>query len=58
MEPSIHGHELSPGDELGHDTTPNCCGSEMTATKRGTYRCDNCDTVLEVNSLGLVSDIR
>ncbi|GGU52399.1 hypothetical protein [Streptomyces lavendofoliae] len=58
MEPSIHGHELSPGDELGHDTAPTCCGGEMDPTNSTTYRCGHCGTVLEVNGLGLVSDIR
>jgi hypothetical protein len=57
MEPSIHGHELSPGDELGHDTAPDCCDSEMTANG-STYTCGHCGTVLTVNALGLVSDIR
>ena len=57
-EPSIHGYELSPGDELGQDVTPDCCGSEMTATRLSSYRCGECGTVLEIDSLGLVFDIR
>lgn len=58
MEPSLHGLELSIGDELGHDTAPNCCGGEMTDASRGTYKCGSCGTTLAVNSLGLVLDIR
>lgn len=54
--PTIHGHELSPGDELGTDATPDCCDDEMTPDGRN-FTCGNCWTVLTVNSLGLVSDI-
>lgn len=55
--PSIHGHELSPGDELGTDAVPECCDDDMTADGR-TYTCGTCGTVLEVSADGLVFDIR
>lgn len=57
MEPCNHGRELSIGDELGLGVTPDCCGEEMTAAGH-TYTCGNCRTVLTVDALGLVSDIR
>jgi hypothetical protein len=62
-EPTVTGgFEISPGDELGRDLAPDCCGSEMV---RGTdrfgdliYTCGCCKTVVEVDELGLVADIR
>ncbi|MFE3326867.1 hypothetical protein [Streptomyces sp. NPDC059176] len=56
MEPSKHGHVLAPGDELGLDVTPDCCGDEMTPNGR-TFTCSTCWTVLTVDSHGLVADI-
>jgi hypothetical protein len=55
--PTIYGHELAPGDHLGLSTVPDCCNDEMTADGR-TFTCGDCETVLEVNAQGLVSDIR
>ncbi|MER5461644.1 hypothetical protein ABT010_13340 [Streptomyces sp. NPDC002668] len=57
MGPHTNNLELSPGDELGHDATPDCCDNEMTADGR-TYTCGACGTVLEVSAQGLVFDIR
>ena len=57
MEPCSHGRELSVGDELGLSVTPDCCDDEMTAAGR-TFTCANCGTALQVDALGLVSDIR
>lgn len=54
--PTIHGHELSPGDELGTDATPDCCDDEMTPDGRN-FTCGSCWTVLEVSCSGLVADI-
>lgn len=56
MEPSIHGHELSPGDQLGNDTTPECCHRDMT-TNGTVFGCATCGTALEVNDRGLISNI-
>ncbi|MGA4867608.1 hypothetical protein ACPB9J_33785 [Streptomyces lavendulocolor] len=64
MEPSIDGRDLSLGDHLGLDATPDCCDEEMTAkpaTAAGTARrfeCGTCTTVLDVDQTGLVSYIR
>lgn len=60
--PTIHGYELSPGDDLGRDTTPDCCDQEMApkgADGKGyrDYKCD-CGTTLTVAPNGLVFDIR
>ncbi|MFD5426500.1 hypothetical protein [Streptomyces sp. NPDC127084] len=46
MEPSSHGHELVPGDELGLDVAPDCCGDEMTPGGH-TFTCGTCGTALE-----------
>lgn len=63
--PTIHGLELSPGDDLGTDTTPDCCDEEMAAKDTADgyryYTCGNCETVLTVlpvASNGIVFDIR
>lgn len=61
--PTICGYmELHPADELGHDLAPDCCDDEMTGedTDDGhrEYTCGDCGTVLEVDELGLVYDIR
>lgn len=61
--PTICGYmELQLADELGHDLAPDCCGAEMTGqdTDDGhrEYLCGDCGTVLEVDDLGLVYDIR
>lgn len=62
MEPTIYGMELDPGMHIGDDV-PDCCDGEMdakTARRAGhrEYECDDCGTVVEVDKLGLVSDIR
>jgi hypothetical protein len=59
--PDIRGHELAIGDELGHELPPDCCDTQMTKkTDTGDleYVCRWCKTVLEVDRLGLVFDIR
>ncbi|MEU8590727.1 hypothetical protein AB0C59_27550 [Streptomyces sp. NPDC048664] len=63
MGPRIFYLELSIGDELGHDTAPDCCVNEMTAKDADDdgYRefvCGCCGTVVEIDDLGLVYDIR
>lgn len=63
--PSVHGLELSPGDELGTDIVPDCCDEEMAANDTADgyryYMCGDCETVLTVlpvASNGIVFDIR
>jgi hypothetical protein len=62
--PTICGYmELHLADELGHDLAPDCCGQEMTGSPvdpdgHKEYTCGDCGTVLEVDDLGLVYDIR
>ncbi|TGB06553.1 hypothetical protein [Streptomyces sp. MZ04] len=63
MTPTICGYmELSLADEVGHDLAPDCCDDEMTGkvTDGGhkEYTRGDCGTVLEVDDLGLVWDIR
>ncbi|MEU5429959.1 hypothetical protein AB0H73_30800 [Streptomyces olivoreticuli] len=62
MGPRVFHLELSVSDELGHDTAPLCCDDEMTAkdTDDGfrEYTCGCCHTVVEIDELGLVFDIR
>lgn len=64
MTPTICGYiELSAGDELGYCLAPDCCDAEMTgkeidADGHREYTCGDCGTVLEVDELGLVWDIR
>lgn len=61
-EPNIHGTILRVADELGHDLAPDCCGDDMTGENLADgyqrYTCSDCGTVLEVDDLGLVDDIR
>lgn len=59
--PNVLHRELSPGDELGRDLPPDCCGDEMTGKPDADhikYTCGDCGTVLEVDGFGLVFDIR
>lgn len=61
-EPTIYGMELVPAMEI-EDGVPDCCGSEMdskTVDDDGhrEYVCGCCGTVVEVDDLGLVWDIR
>lgn len=59
--PTIHHHELSPGDDLGLNATPHCCGTDMQAKDVDDggrdYTCGECDVVLSVAPSGLVFDI-
>ncbi|MEU8525279.1 hypothetical protein AB0C77_06700 [Streptomyces sp. NPDC048629] len=60
-EPTLHGMELTPGDEAGLDATPVCCSSDMTRRPDGDgirFTCANCGTAVDVNANGLVTDIR
>ncbi|MGY0065210.1 hypothetical protein ACWY4P_53820 (plasmid) [Streptomyces sp. LZ34] len=61
MAPSINGNELTIGDDLGRDTTPDCCDVQMTATDTAdgyrNYTCGDCATVLSVAPSGLIFDI-
>ena len=69
MEPTIYGMELDPGMEI-EDNIPDCCGGEMEQSKKNPctccksknthveYTCRACGTVVEVDGLGLVFDIR
>lgn len=60
-EPTIYGMTLRIADELGHDDAPDCCGEEMTRSTDGEdliYTCGCCRTVLTVDELGLIDDIR
>ncbi|MEE1813537.1 hypothetical protein PUR59_00530 [Streptomyces sp. SP18ES09] len=63
--PTINGgYELNIGDwiELDVESAPDCCEAEMRkapkTTAQQTYRCDDCKTVLIVNSNGVIFDIR
>ena len=60
--PTLHGLELSPGDEVGTDIDPRCCDQDMTskpkASDQHTFQCANCLTVVVIDSNGLVFDIR
>lgn len=62
MGPNTHGYELSIADDLGRDIAPDCCDEEMTAKdfdeELRNYTCGNCGTVVTVDELGLVFDIR
>ncbi|MFF4531563.1 hypothetical protein ACFY1P_20120 [Streptomyces sp. NPDC001407] len=62
MTPRVSYLELSIGDELGRDQRPECCEAGMAARDldngRIEYTCRDCGTVLEVDALGLISDIR
>jgi len=59
-DPTIHGRELFPGDELG-DGVPDCCGSAMNNEgTAGQYRlneCGTCGLVLTVDRRGLIFSI-
>lgn len=62
MEPTIYGMTLDPGMEI-EDGIPDCCGGEMTPQTASLdghreYACSGCGTVVEVDDLGLVFDIR
>lgn len=61
-EPTIYGMTVEVAIEIGRDDAPDCCDEEMA---RGTdahgdlvYTCGCCGTEVEVDDLGLVSDIR
>ncbi|MFD8851869.1 hypothetical protein [Streptomyces sp. NPDC059604] len=62
MGPNTYGFELSPGDDLGLDTTPDCCDQSMTATDGDDgyrdYTCGDCGTTLTVAPTGIVFDIK
>ncbi|MYR84075.1 hypothetical protein GTY41_03730 [Streptomyces sp. SID685] len=61
MSPTIDELALQIGDEIGHDESPDCCTEPMPPVAANgdlTYRCDNCGAEVEVDELGLVSDIR
>jgi hypothetical protein len=57
-----YGYELTPGDEADRDDIPVCCYDDMSGatTEEGgiDYTCGDCGTVLEIDELGLVADIR
>lgn len=57
-----YGYELEIADDAGHDDIPVCCGDDMTAKNLDDggieYTCAGCGTVLEIDELGLVFDIR
>ena len=60
--PNYQGVELAPADDLGINTFPDCCGSEMAAGKPDSdryrdYTCGACGTVLTVAPTGLIFDI-
>ena len=61
-EPTIYGMTPSIADEIGLEDAPDCCGAEMSRKDLDgggiAYTCDCCGTVLEVDELGLVDDIR
>ena len=61
-EPTTYGVPLSIADDLGHDVAPAYCRAEMTgkniAEGHQEYTCAGCRTVVEVDDLGLVFDIR
>jgi hypothetical protein len=62
MEPTIYGMELDPGVHID-DAVPDCCYGPMDpkpAHIQGhlEYVCGDCGTVVEVDGLGLVHDIR
>lgn len=57
-----YGYELEIADDAGHDDIPVCCGDDMTGKNLDDgsieYTCAGCGTVLEIDELGLVFDIR
>ncbi|MFG2328276.1 hypothetical protein ACGFMM_01485 [Streptomyces sp. NPDC048604] len=60
-EPTLHGMELTPGDEAGLDAAPVCCSSDKARRPGGTgirFTCGNCRSSVDINELGLVTDIR
>ena len=61
-EPTLYGMTPSPGDEIGREDAPDCCGEEMQRENAShdhiRYTCGCCGMVLEVDDLGLVWDIR
>lgn len=61
-EPTIYGMSLDLAMEI-EDGVPDCCDEEMTgkgadADGHREYECGCCGTVVEVDELGLVWDIR
>ena len=60
--PTMHGYQITPGDEVDLDTAPDCCSSEMeprpASDGERRYACSNCSTVVDIAATGLVSDIR
>jgi hypothetical protein len=57
-----YGYELSIADDTDIDDVPVCCGDDMPGKKLDDggieYTCGSCGTVLEIDELGLVFDIR
>jgi hypothetical protein len=57
-----YGYELEIADDAGHDDIPVCCDEDMTGKPLGDgsveHTCGSCGTVLEIDELGLVFDIR
>lgn len=62
MEPTIYGMRLDLAMEI-EDGVPDCCygpmdGKPVDARGHREYECGDCGTVVEVDDLGLVWDIR
>jgi hypothetical protein len=56
MTPTVHGLELSPGDEVDDRDIPVCHGEPMLRAGQ-VFTCQDCPTVVEYSG-GLVFDIR
>jgi hypothetical protein len=58
--PTIDGHDLAPGDELGRGAIPACCDEEMDPEYGHLewFKCGTCGTTLLVEGNGLVGDIQ
>lgn len=56
MAPTVHGVELSPGDEVDDCDIPVCHDESMMRAGL-VFTCQNCPTVVEYAD-GLVFDIR
>lgn len=62
MEPTIYGMMLDPGMHIDDDV-PDCCYGPMDSRparidNHREYKCGDCSTIVEVDELGLVFDIR